>query len=179
MYLYSVHVRTKIKWRNIWKKPFASLEAQWELRVRIAPSINQFTREYDNTRKWLYCNKVFRLYISSRNLKNKKRVRESLRPEVAWRGNGQDQRRNAENGDSGVLLHCIFVWNSCLVLWRGVRAITVLCNLTSLRSLNNVKQFWAFHFSCRRRILNRECQACRKMTVITNPKAACDLSCHF
>lgn len=41
-------------------------------------------------------------------------MRESLGAEVAWRGNDQEQLRNAGDGDSGVLLHCISVQVSCL-----------------------------------------------------------------
>ena len=136
--LYSVHVRTKIKWRKNWKKPFASLEAQWELRVRITPRINQFTREYGNARKWWYCNKVFIFFfISSRNFK--KRARESLGAEVAWRGNDQDGLRNAGNGGSGVLLRCVFMWNSFLSYGRG-RERSQPCEIWLLSAVSNEVQ---------------------------------------
>lgn len=82
-----------------------------------------------------------------------------------------------------VIQECCFTASLCetpVFSYEGGWEQSQFCAISLLHAvLNNVKQFWAFHFSCRLRILNRECQACRKVTVITNPKAACDLSCHF
>lgn len=182
LYLYLVHVRTKIKLRKSWKKPFASLEAQWELRVRITLRINQFTREYDNTRKWWYCNKVFFFFFFlwvAETLKIKRECKKAW--EQKW-PEGEMTKTSLEM-QRMVVQECCFTASSCetpfCLVEGGERDHSPVTS-------DFLMLFWIKWNSSRPSaflvawgFLNRECWACGKATVIANLEAACGLSCCF